>query len=167
MKWVVRHGELDRELDVCREGAVFTIDAEGGRVEVELVRLDGAIASMRYPGDGRSYQITYHRGCNGSWRVDVGDREFEFEVLTPTEATDAVSGAREGGPSRLTAPIPGKVLSVKVAAGDEVVPGQALVVLEAMKMENELAAEQAGRVSAVHVDEGATVDGGELLLELE
>ena len=65
------------------------------------------------------------------------------------------------------APIPGKVVSLKVEVGDEVSPGQPLVVLEAMKMENELAAEQGGRVAAVHVAAGDTVDGGELLVELE
>jgi biotin carboxyl carrier protein len=54
-----------------------------------------------------------------------------------------------------------------VAPGDEVVPGQALIVLEAMKMENELASEQAGRVVAVHVDAGATVESGQLLVEME
>ena len=58
-------------------------------------------------------------------------------------------------------------LAVKVAPGDEVSPGQSLIVLEAMKMENELSAEQAGKVATVHVTDGATVESGELLVELE
>jgi biotin carboxyl carrier protein len=58
-------------------------------------------------------------------------------------------------------------VAVKVAPGDEVSPGQSLIVLEAMKMENELSAEQAGKVAAVHVTDGATVESGELLVELE
>ena len=61
----------------------------------------------------------------------------------------------------------GKVVAIKVAVGDDVSAGQSLVVLEAMKMENELAAEQSGRVSEIHVSTGETVDGGGLLLELE
>ncbi len=89
--------------------------------------------------------------ANGSWRVAVGQREFDLGVMSPAEAVQVVSGVGESGPSRLTAPIPGKVVAVKVAPGDEVTPGQPLVVLEAMKMENELAAEQAGRVAAIHV----------------
>ena len=80
------------------------------------------------------------------------------------ETSDA---ARTVGASRLSAPIPGKVVAVKVAAGDEVAAGQPLVVLEAMKMENELTAENAGRVTAVHIEPGATVESGELLVELE
>jgi biotin carboxyl carrier protein len=58
-------------------------------------------------------------------------------------------------------------VAVKVAPGDEVSPGQSLIVLEAMKMENELSADRAGKVAAVHTKAGDTVEGGELLVELE
>jgi len=167
MRWVVRGGGETRELEVERQGERFEVKMKGRRLPVELIRLDGAIASLRFPEDGRSYQITYQRGGNGSWRVAVGQREFELSVLTPAAATEVVGAGRNGGPSRLTAPIPGKVVAVKVSPGDEVSAGQPLVVLEAMKMENELAAEQPGRVVAVHVSDGATVESGELLIELE
>ena len=167
MRWVVRGGAETRQVGVDRDGERYEVEIDGRRIPFELIRLDGAIASLRLPEDGRSYQITYQRGRNGSWRVAVGQREFELSVLTPAEATEMVAASRDGGPSRLTAPIPGKVVAVKVSPGDEVSPGQPLVVLEAMKMENELAAEQSGRVAAVHVSDGATVDGGELLVELE
>lgn len=167
MKWVVRGGGSSHEVKVERRGDEFSVELDGHCHDLELVRLDGAVASVRFPTDGRSLQISYHRGANGSWRVAVGQREFDFEVLTPAEAVEAFSAARESGPRRLTAPIPGKVVSVKVEVGDEVEPGQALVVLEAMKMENELAAEQSGKVSAVHAVAGDTVEGGELLVELE
>jgi biotin carboxyl carrier protein len=59
------------------------------------------------------------------------------------------------------------VVAVKVAEGDAVEPGQPLVVLEAMKMENELAADQVGTVAAIHVSPGETVDGGQVLVEIE
>jgi biotin carboxyl carrier protein len=167
MRWVVRGGRLSHEVDVERRGSEFTVEIGGQRHEVELVSLDGAVASLRFLANGRSHPITYDHGANGSWRVTVGQREFDLEVLTPAEAVEAVSAGREAGPSRLTAPIPGKVVAVKVQPGDQVEPGQALVVLEAMKMENELAAEQAGKVAAVHAAAGDTVEGGELLVELE
>ena len=167
MRWVIRGGGEAREVVVERNGDHFEVEMDGCRRQVELERLDGAVASLRFPEDGRSFQITYQHGRNGDWRVAVGQREFDLAVLTPAEATEEVSGARESGPSRLTAPIPGKVVAVKVAPGDEVSPGQSLIVLEAMKMENELSAEQAGRVAVVHVTDGATVESGELLVELE
>jgi len=167
MKWVIRGGGEAREVDVERNGDIFEVEIDGRRRSVELEQLDGVVASLRFPEDGRSFQITYQHGRNGSWRVAVGQREFDLAVLTPAEAIQAVSGARESGPSRLTAPIPGKVVAVKVAPGDEVSPGQSLIVLEAMKMENELSADRAGKVAAVHTKAGDTVEGGELLVELE
>lgn len=167
MRWVVRGGGETREVEVERQGESFEVVMNGRRRPVELIRLDGAIASLRFPEDGRSHQITYQRGKNGGWRVAVGQREFDLSVLTPAEATEAVGAGHDGGPCHLTAPIPGKVVAVKVSPGDEVSPGQPLVVLEAMKMENELAAEQPGRVVSVHVSDGATVESGELLIELE
>ncbi len=167
MKWVIRGDGAPREVDVQQHGEEFDVLMDGETRRVELVRLDGAFASLRYPDTGRSFQITYNHNTSGRWRVGVGTREFDFSVLSPAEAVEVVAGDRESGPSRLTAPIPGKVVAIKVAPGDEVVPGQALVVLEAMKMENELAAEQAGRVTAVHVADGDTVESGALLVEIE
>jgi biotin carboxyl carrier protein len=117
--------------------------------------------------DGRSFQISFDRGGNRHWRIGVVDREFDFEVLTPVEAIDASAAAGGRGSSEVTAPIPGKVVAVKVEAGAAVEVGQSLVVLEAMKMENELTAEQAGTVAAVHVAAGDTVDAGTVLVELE
>lgn len=167
MRWVVKRDGEAQQVEIERNGDLFEVVIDGRAHRVEMVRLDGAFASLRFPGSGRTFQITYQHRNNGSWRVGVGQREFDFSVLSPAEAVEAVSGAREGGPSRLTAPIPGKVVVVKVGAGDEVAAGQSLVVLEAMKMENELATEQAGTVSAVHVETGAAVDAGSLLVELE
>ena len=167
MRWVIRGDGTPREVDVEQQGDIFDILIDGELRRVELVRLDGAFASLRYPDNGRSFQITYQHSANGTWRVGVGTREFDFSVLSPAEAVEAVAGDRESGPSRLTAPIPGKVVAIKISPGDQVEPGQPLVVLEAMKMENELAAEQAGRVAAVHVVDGDTVESGELLVEIE
>jgi biotin carboxyl carrier protein len=97
----------------------------------------------------------------------VGERPFEWQVLTPVEAIESAAAAEGRGPSRILAPIPGKVVAIRVAPGDTVEAGQSLVVLEAMKMENELTAEQPGTVAAVHVEAGATVDAGTVLVELE
>jgi biotin carboxyl carrier protein len=155
------------DVEVEREGEAYSVNVDGERHDIELVGVDGAVASLRFPSSGRNLRITYHQGANGSWRITVGQREFDLEVLTPAEAVQAKSTAGDSGPSRLTAPIPGKVVAVKIDVGDVVEPGQALIVLEAMKMENELAADQSAKVAAIHVAAGDTVEGGELLVELE
>ena len=167
MKWVVRGGDRTHEVQVERIPAGFEVVLGDRRHRVDLIRLDGAIASLRYIEDGRSFSVSYERGRGRSWRVAVGERDFDLEVLTPVEAIEASAAAEAVGPSRLEAPIPGKVVKIHIAEGDEVETGQPLVVLEAMKMENELAAEQSGKVTAIHVEPGDTVDAGCVLVELE
>ena len=167
MKWVVRGASGTHQVEVERSAEGFEVTVDGRRHAVDLICLDGSMASLRFADDGRSFQVAYHRGRDRQWRVAVREREFDLAVLTPLEAVDQAEAAAARGPSRLLAPIPGKVVAVKVAVGDEVVPGQALVVLEAMKMENELVAEGEGRVAAIHVGPGDTVENGSLLVELE
>ncbi len=167
MKWVVRGSTGSREVEVERSADGFEVTVDGTSHAVDLIRLDGAIASLRFVADGRSFQVSFDRGRNHHWRIGVVDREFDFEVLTPVEAIDATAAGAGRGAAEVTAPIPGKVVAVKVVVGDTVAVGQALVVLEAMKMENELTAEQAGTVAAIHVSPGDTVDAGTVLVELE
>lgn len=167
MRWVIRRDGETSEVEVARRGDRFDVKLGDRLHAVELIPLDGSVASLRMLDTGRSFEIVYEHNGSRGWRVSVSQREFDIAVLTPTEAIEAVAAEREKGPSRVTAPIPGKVVSVKVAVGDEVTAGQSLVVLEAMKMENELAADQDGKVAAVHVSGGETVNGGELLVELE
>jgi biotin carboxyl carrier protein len=76
-------------------------------------------------------------------------------------------GPAGSGPQRVTAPMPGKVVRLLVEPGATVVPKQGLVVVEAMKMENELKAARAGRVKTVAVAEGQSVESGALLLVVE
>jgi biotin carboxyl carrier protein len=94
--------------------------------------------------------------------VSIAGRAHAFETGEEGPGTHAGVGS-----GLVTAPMPGKVLSVLVAPGDQVVAGQALVVLEAMKMESTLGAEVAGRVRAVAAVAGALVAAGDLLVEIE
>jgi biotin carboxyl carrier protein len=167
MRWVVRQGDLTREVEAERVPDGFEIVMGAVRRRVDFIRLDEAMASLRYVDDGRSYSVSYQRGTGRQWRLAIGERDFDLEVLTPVEAIEATAAASAVGPSRLDAPIPGKVVKVHVSVGDVVEAGQALVVLEAMKMENELTADRPGKVAAVHVEPGQIVDAGGLLVELE
>jgi geranyl-CoA carboxylase alpha subunit len=167
MKWVVRGSGGEREVTVERSADGFEVTLDGRRHTIDLIRLNGAVASLRFVEDGRSFHVSYDRGRSRDWRIGVGDREFTFEVLSPVEAIGAAGSAKGRGASVIAAPIPGKVVAVTVAQGDEVEPGRPLVVLEAMKMENELTADRAGRVAAVRVVSGDTVEAGAVLIELE
>ena len=128
---------------------------------VRLVRIGEAmhrVASRRQPLNGR-----------GAYSIDVDG--FRYEVLTLDERTRAIrdlsaKSEAASGPAPLKAPMPGLVVRIAVAVGDEVAAGQALVVVEAMKMENELRASSAGIVTAIKAVQGTAVEKGAVLIEL-
>ena len=167
MKWVVRLGGRDREVEVVPVSGGFDVVLDGRAQKVDLVRLDGTLASMVLQPEGASYEIAYRHETRTGWRLAVGEREIQLDVLAPIEAIGVASGGQGGGASRIEAPIPGRVVAVKVAPGDEVTEGQPVIVLEAMKMENELAAERSGVVREVLVEAGDVVDAGSLLVSIE
>ena len=99
--------------------------------------------------------------------VVIDGYRFEAEVRDPRRWSPQSAGRGHDGIQTIAAPMPGKVVRVLVAAGDSVAPGQGLVVVEAMKMQNELKAPRTGRVLSVAVREGATVAAGEPLVTIE
>ena len=142
---------------------------EGVPVEVDLA--PGGPASVRSFRVGcRSLRVLSERDAQGGWTLEVDGVPHKVEVLDRAQdsaraAKKAAAGA--AGPSPLRAPMPGLVVRVEVALGDVVEAGQGVVIVEAMKMENELKAPAAGRVSAVKVQQGATVERNQVLVEFE
>ncbi len=116
--------------------------------------------------DGRSYEPRVEVTAAGLVVVIDGFR-FEVDVRDPRRISRKQSGRGGEGLQTLSSPMPGKVVRVLVAAGEAVEAGQGLVVVEAMKMQNEMKAARAGRVLNVSAREGATVAAGEVLLTLE
>ena len=100
------------------------------------------------------------------WRFEV-DLEPEARAALRERATRAAGDATKGGPLELRAIIPGRVLSVDVADGDTVEAGQRVLVVEAMKMQNELRAPRGGTVRGIAVGPGQTVEQGDVLLVVE
>ena len=110
------------------------------------------------------------------YRVNVNGTAYEVEieemtgapVAAPVSAPAAAPApAASGAGEAINAPMPGKILAVNVAAGDSVKKGQVLMVLEAMKMENEIMAPRDGKVTAVAVTKGAAVESGALLCTIQ
>lgn len=119
--------------------------------------------------DGKSYQLYLERTEDGL-RVALSRHRFEVEVLTEREwrlQKVAPKQTVENGPFILKAPMPGLIKSVLVGAGDGVSDGQRLLVLEAMKMENDINSPRKGRITVVHVQPGTIVEGGKPLITLE
>jgi biotin carboxyl carrier protein len=150
--------EIDAEV-ISRDSSTIRVRIGGREVIAEFSpNADGGgILAL----GGQRYQIFGARRKESIF-VSVGPASFEFR---PAEAA-ARRRARGLAAAEITAPMPGKVLKVLVRDGDLVEAGQALVVIEAMKMETTLAAESAALVKHVRVEEGQTVDHGVVLIEL-
>ena len=112
--------------------------------------------------DGRSYDARVER-TSGHLIVSVQGHRFEIEVRDPRRWSPNAASRRGGDIETVRAPMPGKVVRVLVAPGDTVEAGQGVMVVEAMKMQNEMKASRSGRVLAVAAKEGATVTAGEVL----
>jgi len=162
-------------LDVIVDGRPHRVEVTGGKgryavavdgrsLEVDWREAGGPFVSLLM--DGRSHHVGLEP-CPGGYRVLVGSDEFAVELLerNRVDAVPARGGA--AGPARLVAPMPGRIVRVMVESGQEVAAGQGLVVMEAMKMENELRSPRAGRVAEVHAHERQTVETGALLVVVE
>lgn len=116
--------------------------------------------------DGRSYEVKIVEG-QGGWFVDIRGRHLAVQVEDPRDSSAGSGAVAAGGPQKIVAQMPGKVVRVLVAQGEQVEAGQGLVVVEAMKMQNELKAPRAGRIAALLAREGGTVTAGEVLATIE
>ena len=154
---------------------------DGQRVDVDVAPYDGGFSMMVRPSGagsgepvcGRSYDTSVTDRGSGELRVHVNGRACVVRTLaTRNRAAQGGSGANarpEGsnGPQRVVAPMPGRIAKVLVKVGDLVVPRQGLVIVEAMKMENELRSSRTGTVVEVRAVEGARVESNALLVVVE
>jgi glutaconyl-CoA/methylmalonyl-CoA decarboxylase subunit gamma len=118
---------------------------------------------------GRSYEarVTPVGGsASARYNVRVGAEHYQVTIRDPRVRRRSSNGAISAGPLEITAPMPGRVVKVLVQEGQEVTAGQGVLVIEAMKMQNELRAPRAGCVERIHTVEGEGVETGAPLLRL-
>jgi len=141
-----------------------------------IAEVEGAGPIRRVSIDGRIFEACVARtspqvdGARGEadYDVTIGGRLYAVRIADPLQAGDDRSrAARADGPTEIRSVMPGKVVQVLVAPGQEVTTGEGLVVVEAMKMENELTAPRPGRVVAVAARPGEAVEAGALLVTLD
>ena len=161
---VTVHG---REIEVVVDGHDVTIDGRSRRAVLEA--LPGT-PLRQLVIDGRTLTLPMTSAGHGRWLITLHGERTAVEVVD--ERTRHIRSLAGSGPARtgvgtLRAPMPGLVVRVQVEAGQQVVAGAPVVVLEAMKMENQLRAPAPGVVSAVLVGPGEAVEKGRALVEFE
>ncbi len=173
MIYEVAIGDRVRSVGIVRKGGLLHVDLDGRVHLVDARRVNDSIVSMLVQLEGdtapsRSIDASFAtRPVAGDFDVHLDGRTIPLQIRPAgsfgRQKKDG-GGAAGTGPQRITSPMPGKVVRVLVKPGDEVTARQGLVVVEAMKMENELRAARDGRVREVAVAEGQSVDAGTLLL---
>jgi biotin carboxyl carrier protein len=167
MKLRAEIGDEELALDVRREGGRVFAEVGGRRYELEAHGLDDGEYLLLH--EGRVYECRVGAaGGRGAFEVKVGERAFEVALSDPKRLRGArASAAHDGGRAQLVAAMPGRVVRVLVEAGQEVEAGQPVVVVEAMKMQNEMKSPKAGTVAEVRAQSGATVNAGDVLVVIE
>jgi biotin carboxyl carrier protein len=134
---------------------------DGRALEADAVEVSPGVYSILI--DGKSFEVRVEPFA-GKLRVAAGGREVEASVRDRREWQRRGHGAAETeGRQQILAPMPGKVVRLLVATGDEVQAGQGIVVVEAMKMQNEIRSPKSGTVERLAVIEGQTVNAGEVV----
>lgn len=161
-----------------KEHVIDVSDVPGGGVEVRIGSADdqgpGRLLDVEVssPGgpltirvEGRVFDLVLD-GSSPHMTVFASGRRAGALVESAHQraAASVRSGGRAASAGLVTSPMPGKVVKILVAEGDEVQPGKPIIVVEAMKMENELVAEIAGSIQKIHVQQGDTVEGGARLI---
>ena len=156
-----------RTLEVEVDGDKVTV---GGRVVSATLSPVPGIPLRQLLIEGRSVALALDEESRGGWALTRRGERWEAEVVDErTRHIRSLTGGSEGarGPAALRAPMPGLVVRVLVESGQAVAAGAGLVVLEAMKMENELKVAAGGTVGTVRVAAGEAVEKGQVLVELE
>jgi len=166
MKYLVRIGDEDHTVLLDGDG----VHIDGQDVAAYVEQIDGTPVRMVTVGDEVHRVIVRPGPSRGTYTLWLDGYRFDVEALDErTRAIRDLSGksAAPTGPAPLKAPMPGLIVRVHVQVGETVQPGQALVAMEAMKMENELRATAGGKVKAIVAGPGTAVEKGALLIELE
>jgi biotin carboxyl carrier protein len=165
MRYIVIVGEREIEVDI--DGERVTVD---GRLHSASLAAIPGTPLRQLVVDGRPLALAVTELGRGRWSLTLQGERWEAEALDERarHIRSLTNGAdRPKGPGTLRAPMPGLVVRVEVEPGQSVTPGVGMVVLEAMKMENELKAAGSGVVRSVLVGPGEAVEKGQVLVEFE
>ncbi len=166
MKFDVRIGDKTRIVELERIADRWHIALDGQPLDADAVQIAPNIFSILLRG--QSHEIRVTPSPNGTLTLQTGLEEFTAEVVDPRAWSGRRHSALEAeGRQQVVAPMPGKVVRLLVKAGDTVEAGQGLLVIEAMKMQNEIRSPKSGVVERLLAQEGQAVNAGEMLAWVE
>jgi biotin carboxyl carrier protein len=147
-------------LDLNQAEDRWSCRVDGREVEVDAVLARPNVLSLRI--GNKAYEVKCER-VGSDVQIWVGSRRFSAEVRDPRSLRGRVRATDDRGPKKLSAPMPGKVVRILLRQGDEVEAGSGVLVVEAMKMQNEVKSPKKGTIQKILVGEGTAVNAGDVL----
>ena len=165
MTFEVQVDEALTKLEVRREGNEYRFRlGSGDEKTAHMIHVEPGLFSVL--AGGRSYEARAETGEDCTW-ITIQNHRFRIAITDPRRWSPKRTGAHRHDRENIIAPMPGKIVRVLVAQGERVESGQGIVVVEAMKMQNEMKAHRGGRIAAIPVREGETVPAGAILATIE
>jgi len=166
VKYEVRLAGKTRVVELERYNGVLKISIDGGSLDADAVEVAPHTFSVLL--NGESHQIRVAPRPDGTLTLHTGAAEYHAEVNDPRSWRGRRHGTLEAeGRQQVAAPMPGKVIRLLVKQGDAIRAGQGLLVVEAMKMQNEIRSPKSGKVEKLFAREGQAVNAGEVLVWVE
>ncbi len=162
MKYEIHISGKSRTVELTRDGARWQISLDGAATDADAIEIAPGIFSVLL--NGQSHEIRVAPNSDGSLTIQDGPNEFKAEVADPRSWRGRKHGAVEAeGRQKIVAPMPGKVIRLLVKPGEKVEAGQGLLVVEAMKMQNEVKSHKTGTVEKLLAKESQPVNAGDIL----
>jgi biotin carboxyl carrier protein len=155
-------GKTRHMVDLEKDGSSYKVLLDGQPVSADVIVTAPYAVSVIL--NGTTFEIHIAPSPDGTYKLQTGPHEFQADVRDPRAWRGRKVGALEAeGRQQIVAPMPGKVIRLLVNAGDQVEAGQGLIVVEAMKMQNEIRSPKKGKVERLHAKEGQAVNAGDIL----
>ena len=166
MKFEIRIDGRARTVELQRTSERWSIALDGHAIDADAIEIAPDIFSILL--NGKSHEVRIAPTPTGALTLQTAHREFTAEVFDPRAWRGRRHGALEAeGRQQILAPMPGKIVRVLVQAGENVEAGQGLIVVEAMKMQNEIRSPKSGTIERILAREGQAVNAGEVLAWVE
>lgn len=166
MKLQARIDDTDYELELNETDGKLSAEVNGRKYEFESSEPEPSVFLLKE--NGKVYQAFVSPTADAGIQVRVGTNEFEVELTDPKRLRGAGGSAGQtDGLAEIKTAMPGKVVRILKAEGEAVAKGESVIVVEAMKMQNEMRSPKDGTISSLLVAEGETVGAGDVLLVID
>ncbi|HEX3282064.1 MAG TPA: acetyl-CoA carboxylase biotin carboxyl carrier protein subunit [Pyrinomonadaceae bacterium] len=168
MKYKAQIENIEHVISLELAGDSATAEIDGRRYEIEHRRLRGGEYLLINGSAVYKCRVEGRQGSNNSFSAVLGRAAYDITLVDPKRLSSALGSAgHDHGSAEILSPMPGKIVRVLVEVGAKVEAGAGIIVVEAMKMQNEMKAPKAGVVVSINAEAGATVNAGDVLAVIE